>query len=210
MNIKEVLMDRIVDSVIQAICRAGLVQVEVSARHVHLTQEDFERLFGYGKQMTPKRDLSQPGQYLAEERVTLIGPKGRKVKVAVLGPVRKDTQVELSSSDCRDLGISAPIRESGDVKGSAGIIIEGPCGKLEIQQGVIVALKHVHLPTKVANDLGLVDKQLVNVQIYSDRPLIFQDVLIRVSDQFCTRMHIDFDEANAAGVTGFVLGKIIK
>lgn len=202
-------MDNIVDSVMEAICLAGLVQVEVSARHVHLTQADFETLFGVGKNMTPKRDLSQIGQYLAEERVTIVGPKRSMKNIAVLGPPRKITQVELSASDCRELGIMAPVRLSGDVAGSAGIRIEGPCGTIEIQQGTIIAQKHVHLPIEVAEKLELHDQDHVSVQILSDRPAIFQDVIIRVSNRSRTRMHIDFDEANAVGVSGFVLGRII-
>lgn len=203
-------MEQIIQAVMDAIPRAGLVEVEVSARHVHLSQQDLEILFGPGAALTPKRDLSQIGQYLAEERVNLIGSRGRKDRVAVLGPVRKDTQVELSQSDCVALGVKAPLRESGDVEGSGSMIIEGPCGTLEIKQGVIVAHKHVHVPTNIAAELGLKDKDRVSVEIFSERPVIFKDVIIRVSDAFRFRMHIDFDEANAAAVSGFTLGKIIR
>ena len=178
-------MEQIVSAVMDAVHRAGLVEVEVSARHVHLSQADVEVLFGPGARLEPKRPLSQPGQFLSEQRVTLVGPKGRKERVAVLGPARKATQVELSKSDCMELGVKAPVRESGDVAGSGAITIEGPCGTLELKEGVSVA-------------------------VMSERPVIFQDVIIRVSTEFSCKMHIDVDEANAALVSGFTLGKIIR
>ncbi len=203
-------MEEIVRQVMAAVEKAGLVEIEVSARHVHLTQSDFELLFGSGAKMTPRRDLSQPGQYLAAERVNLIGPKGKKTNVAVLGPVRKATQVELSRSDCVALGVKAPLRESGDVKGSGQIRIEGPCGSIDIPEGVIVAHKHIHVPTDMAEKLGLKDKDRVSVEAITQRPVVYKDVIIRVSDQFRFRMHVDFDEANAADISGFTLGKIIR
>ena len=203
-------VDKVIQSVLEAIPRAGLVEVEVSARHVHLTDEHIEVLFGKGAKLTPKRPLSQPGQYLSEERVTLIGPKGKKERTAVLGPARPDTQVELSKSDCVDLGIKAPIRMSGDVKGSGPITIVGPCGTLELTEGAIIAKEHVHLTPDVAKIMGVVDQQHVDVEVFTERPVIFRDVIIRVSKASSCRMHIDFDEANAAFVGGFTLGKIIK
>ncbi len=203
-------MEQLVEAIANSISMAGLVQVEVSARHVHLSQADLEILFGPGAKLTPKRELSQWGQYLAEERVNLIGSRSKKSNVAVLGPVRKETQVELSKSDCVELGIQAPIRESGDVGGSGSVAIEGPCGSLEIRQGVIIAQNHIHIPGKLAESLGLKDKERVSVHVFSERPVIFRNVIIRVSDSFRFRMHIDFDEANAASVNGFVFGKIIK
>lgn len=203
-------MEQIVEAVLMAIPRAGLVEVEISARHVHLSAEHVEILFGKGAVLTHKRDLSQPEQFLAQERVNLIGPKGRKEKVAVLGPVRKDTQVELSKSDCVDLGVKAPVRESGNIEGSGSIVLEGPCGTLEIKEGVIIAHRHIHVPEDIARDLGLKNKEKVSVQIFSDRPVILKDVIVRVSDMFRFRMHIDFDEANAAALNGFTLGRILK
>jgi len=200
----------IVEDIIQTIHKEGLVQVEVSARHVHLSKTDLETLFGAGATLTPKRDLSQPGQFLSEERVNLIGNKGRKNSVAILGPVRKHTQVELSKSDCIELGIQAPLRESGDVEETGEVILEGPCGTLSISQGVIIAKNHIHIPSDIANTLKLRDKEYVNVHIFSERPVIFTNVIIRISDNFRFRMHIDFDEANAAAVSGFVLGKIMQ
>ena len=192
-------MKQFIESVVDSIVQSGLVEVEVSARHVHLTQEDVELLFGKGAVLHPKRPLSQPGQFLSEERVTLIGPKGKKERVAVLGPVRKATQVELSISDCVALGIKAPVRESG-----------GPKGTLDASSAVIVARAHVHVPPQVAAKLDLQDKERVSVQIMTERPVTFDNVVIRVSDQFRYKMHIDFDEANAAQVSGFTLGKILK
>lgn len=202
--------NQIVDAVVEAIQKSGYVQVEISARHVHLSQADLEVLFGPGTQLQPKRPLSQPGQFLSEQRVTLTGPKGSKTNVAVLGPVRKDTQVEISKSDAISLGVKAPLRESGDVEGSGSITIEGPHGSITIPQGVIVAHNHIHMTPENAKLLGLFDKQHVSVEISGDRPIVFKDVIIRVSDKFRCRMHIDFDEANATTVGKFTLGKIIK
>ena len=202
-------MEQLIEQVMDTMTKAGLVQVEVSARHVHLTDQDVEVLFGKGAVLHEKRPLSQKGQYLSEERVTLIGPKGKKERVAVLGPVRSATQVELSVSDCVSLGVKAPLRESGDVEGSGPITIEGPAGSISITQGTIVAHNHIHVPTDVARMLDLKDKEHVSVKILSERPVTFEDVIIRVSDVFTFRMHIDFDEANAASVSGFTLGKII-
>lgn len=202
-------MEEIVSAVMNAIHNAGMVEVEVSARHVHLTQEHVEVLFGPGSELIPARPLSQPGQYLSEQRVTLVGPKGKKERTAVLGPVRKATQVELSKSDCVELGVKAPVRESGDVKGSGAITIVGPCGTLEIKEGVIIAHNHIHVSAADSLKFGLKDKQKVSVEVLSERPVIFKDVIVRVSDQFRCKMHIDFDEANAAMVSGFTLGQII-
>ena len=203
-------MKQFIESVVDSIVQSGLVEVEVSARHVHLTQEDVELLFGKGAVLHPKRPLSQPGQFLSEERVTLIGPKGKKERVAVLGPVRKATQVELSISDCVALGIKVPVRESGDLRDAGPVVIEGPKSTLDASSAVIVARAHVHVPPQVAAKLDLQDKERVSVQIMTERPVTFDNVVIRVSDQFRYKMHIDFDEANAAQVSGFTLGKILK
>ena len=202
--------EAIIRTVLEALPKAGMVEVEVSARHVHLSEKDVEALFGPGAELIPKRPLSQPGQFLSEQRVTLIGPKGRKERTAVLGPVRKATQVELSKSDCVELGVKAPIRESGDVAGSGSITIEGPKGTITIQEGVIIAHNHVHLVPETAAIMGVHDKERVTVEVLTDRPVAFQDVIIRVSETAANRMHIDFDEANAASVSGFTLGRIQK
>lgn len=203
-------MDELVKTVLEATLQAGLVQVEVSARHVHLCRQDVETLFGPGASLTPKRDLSQPGQYLAEERVTIVGPKGKKERTAVLGPARGETQVELSKSDCVELGIPAPLRESGDVAGSGAVTLEGPAGSITILQGGIIARNHIHMTPETAESLALRDRDQVSVKVLTDRPVTFAHVLIRVSPNFRNRMHVDFDEANAANVQGFTLGKILR
>lgn len=203
-------MKNLVNAVVDAIHMSGFVEIEVSAKHVHLTQEDVELLFGEGAVLEPVRPLSQPGQYLSSQRVKLIGPKGTMERVAVLGPVRKATQVELSKSDCVALGVKAPKRESGDIAGSGSIKIEGLCGSLELKEGVIIAHNHIHVTEPDSRKLNLKDKERVSVEVYSDRPIIFNDVIIRVSKDFSCRMHIDFDEANAAGVQGFTLGRIVR
>ncbi len=203
-------MRQLIEKVADLIVESGLVEVEVSARHVHLTQEDVERLFGKGAKLHEKRPLSQPGQFLSEERVTLVGPKGKKEHVAVLGPVRSATQVELSISDCVALGVKAPVRESGDLRDAGPIAIETEGGRIEAGQAVIVAKSHVHVPPKIARELKLQDKEHVSVRVLTERPVTFDNVVIRVSDAFRYKMHIDFDEANAAQVSGFTLGRIIK
>ena len=197
-------------AVVDAIHMAGFVEIEVSAKHVHLTQEDVEVLFGKGAKLEPKRPLSQTGQFLSNQRVTLIGPKRSMERVAVLGPVRSATQVELSKSDCVALGVDAPIRESGDIAGSGSITIQGPCGSLEVKEGVIIAHNHIHVTEEDSIKMNLKDKDRVAVEVYSDRPVIFNDGIIRVSKNFACRMHIDFDEANAASVSGFTLVRIIR
>ncbi len=202
--------EKVVEAVVDEIRTAGLVQIEVSARHVHLDKESVAILFGEGHTLTPKRELSQPGQYLEEERVDVVGPKGSFKNVAVLGPERKHIQVEVSFSDAFALGINPPIRQSGDTKGSASVKLVGPKGEITIDEGAIVALRHVHMTPEDAERLGLVDNQIVSVEALTDRKLIFEDTVIRVSPKFRTRMHVDVDEAGAAHIAGFALGKIIK
>ena len=183
-------MKEIVSAVMDAIHSAGMVEVEVSARHVHLSQEHVEFLFGPGATLTNKRPLSQPGQFLAEQRVTLIGPKGTKERVAVLGPVRSATQVELSQSDAMALGVKAPLRESGDVKGSGAITIQGPCGTLELKEGAIVAHNHIHVTAPDSIRFNLKDGQRVSVALMTERPVVFKDVIIRVSSHFRDRKSV--------------------
>lgn len=202
--------EKVVEAIVDQIRTAGLVQIEVSARHVHLDKESVEALFGVGHKLTPKRELSQPGQYLEEERVDVIGPKGSFKNVAVLGPERKHVQVEVSFSDAFALGINPPIRQSGNTKGSASVKLVGPKGEITIDEGAIVALRHVHMTPEDAERLGLVDNQVVSVEALTDRKLVFEDTVIRVSPKFRTRMHVDVDEAGAAHIAGFALGKIIK
>lgn len=185
------------------------VLVEVSARHVHLSKEHVEILFGEGAVLTPNRDLSQPGQFLSNERVNLIGPRSRMNNVAVLGPERPATQVEISLTDARALGVTAPIRESGDVAGSGSIVIEGPNGTVELAEGVIAAKRHIHVSDTDAEKYGLKDKQIVKVRVDGQRPLVFDDVVVRVNKNFATAMHIDIDEANAAAASGKGMGEVL-
>ena len=187
------------------------VLVETSARHIHLTAEAVESLYGKGAELTVKKELSQPGQFATgNDKITLVGPKGT-LAVSVLGPVRKANQVELSYTDARTLGLKGvPVRESGDIAGTPGLKLVGPAGEIEISEGVIIAKRHIHLHTKDAKAYGLTDKQIVQVKINTDgRSLIFDDVVCRVSDNFALAMHIDTDECNAAGAFGEVYGEIL-
>ena len=184
--------------------------IETSARHVHLTRETVDTLFGKGYVLTNKKDLSQPGQFACEEKVTVIGPKG-SLKASILGPERSADQVELSLTDARTIGLAGvPVRESGDVAGSVGCIIEGPCGRVEINEGVIAAKRHIHMTTADAEVFGVKDKDIVKVRVETARPLIFDDVVVRVSDSYALAMHIDTDESNAACAFGAVYGEIVK
>ena len=185
--------------------------VETSARHVHVTQEHLEILFGKGYELTKKKDLSQPGQYACEERVTVVGPKKELKGVSILGPVRKATQVELSLTDARSIGVAAPVRESGDVAGSAGCKLIGPAGEVELTEGVIAAKRHIHATPADAEQLGVKNGDIVSVKVDTDgRSLVFGDVVVRVSDSYALAMHIDTDESNAAGCGREVYGEIVK
>ena len=187
------------------------VLVETSARHLHVTQEHLEILFGKGYELTKKKDLSQPGQFACEERVDVVGAKKTLPGVSILGPVRPETQVELSLTDARSIGVSAPVRESGDIAGSGACKLVGPCGEVEIAEGVIAAKRHIHMTTDDAARMGLVDKQVVSVKVPSNgRALVFGDVVVRVSDKYALAMHIDTDESNAGGVAPGTMGEIIK
>ena len=175
------------------------ILVETSARHIHVSQEHLEILFGKGYELTKKKDLSQPGQYACAERIDVVGPKKTLPGVSILGPVRPATQVELSLTDARSIGVAAPIRESGDIAGSGACKLVGPCGEVEIAEGVIAAKRHIHMTTADAAEMGRVDKQIVSVKIASEgRETIYGDVVVRVSDKFALAMHIDTDESNAA------------
>ena len=186
------------------------VLVETSARHVHLTEEDIEVLFGKGATLTHKKDLSQPGQFACEERVTLVGPKKSIANVIILGPARSATQVEVSFTDARTLGLTPPVRESGDIAGTPGCKIVGPAGEIEITQGVIVAKRHIHMTPEDARSFGVEDKQIVKVQIKNDmRTTVYDDVVIRVSPKFKLAMHIDTDESNAACAFGEWYGTVL-
>ena len=183
------------------------VELEASGRHVHVTSQQALTLFGHP--LTPKRPLSQPGQYLANERVTVIGPKGEFSNVAVLGPERSAGQVELSMTDARALGLSAPVRLSGDIQNTPGAILSTEKGTVSLQEGVIVARRHIHITPEDAKRMGVVDKQVVSLQAFTQRPLTFGDVVVRVSPDFATYAHLDYDEANACGFTAGDLGRIV-
>ena len=187
------------------------VLVEISARHVHLSQADLETLFGKGYELTVKKELSQPGQFASNERVRVIGTKGEFPAVSILGPVRKATQVELSLTDARSIGVSAPVRESGDIAGSGACRLVGPAGEIEISEGVIAAKRHIHATVADAERMGLKNGQIVEVEIptANERSLTFGDVVVRVSDSYALAMHIDTDEANAAGMAPNSIGIII-
>lgn len=187
------------------------VLIETSARHIHLSSEDFKVLFGEGAQLTFKKELSQPGQYACEERVEVVGPKKSIKGVSILGPFRKQTQVELSATDARSIGLGIAVRESGDLANTPGCKIIGPCGELDIVEGVIVAKRHIHATVKDAEELGVQDKEIVSVKVESEgRSLVFGDVVVRVSDSYALAMHIDTDESNAGLVAPGTLGEIVK
>ena len=188
------------------------VVVEISARHVHVSQEHLEALFGKGYELTVKKMLSQPGQYACEERVRVVGTKGEFPAVSILGPVRPATQVELSLTDARSIGVAAPVRESGDIAGSGACKLVGPAGEVALTEGVMAAKRHIHATTKDAEEMGLENGEIVSVEIptANDRALTFGDVVVRVSDSYALAMHIDTDEANAAGMKPNTIGRVIK
>lgn len=196
-----------VSKLTDAVCSQLFIELEASGRHVHLTKEQAQALFGHG--LTPERLLSQPGQFLARERATVRGPKGEFRDVAVLGPERKETQVEISMTDARALGIPAPVRLSGKVADTPGAVLSGPLGEVQLNQGVIVAKRHIHLTPESAANFGVEDGQTVKLKTFTRRPLIFEDVVVRVSDQFAPYAHLDYDEANACGFQKGDLGRIL-
>ena len=187
------------------------VLVETSARHVHITEEQIEILFGAGAKLTHKKDLSQPGQYACEERVTIVGPKKPIANVIILGPARGKAQVEVSFTDARALGIEAPVRESGDVAGTPGCKLVGPCGEIELSGGVIIAKRHVHLDPATAEQFGLSDKQIVSLKIDNGlgRSTVYGDLVVRVNENFAPAVHLDTDESNAACAFGKCYGELI-
>ena len=190
---------------------ANKVLVETSARHVHVTRDALNILFREGYELTVKKMLSQPGQDASAERIDVVGPKKTLSGVSILGPVRPETQVELSLTDARSIGIAAPVRESGQIAGSGACKLVGPKGEVEISEGVIVAKRHIHMTKADAAEFGVVDKQIVSVKVDSaDRSLIFGDVVVRVSDSYALAMHIDTDESNAAGMAPGTMGEVIK
>ena len=196
------------EALAEAVARRLFVPLEASGRHVHVTQEQAMTLFGHP--LTPARPLSQPEQYLARERVTVTGPKGSIENVAVLGPARKEGQAELSLTDGRALGLELPVRLSGDVSNSPGITLTGSTGTVRLPQGAIAARRHIHLTPETAENFGVRDRQVVRLQTFTGRPLVFDDVVVRVSGDFSPAVHLDYDEANACGFRQGDLGRILS
>ena len=184
--------------------------VETSARHLHVTREVLDILFGEGYELHVKKMLSQPGQFASEEKVQVKGPKGAFPAVSILGPLRSATQVELSLTDCRTIGVTAPVRESGSIEGTPGCELIGPKGSVVIDKGVIAAKRHIHMTPEDAQAFGVENGSIVNVKVNGSRPLVFGDVVVRVSDKFKLAMHVDVDECNAAGLTPDARGEIVK
>ena len=199
------------EQALQALADAVLgqifIELEASGRHVHITEAQAQTLFGHS--LTPKRPLSQPGQYLANERLTILGPKGEFQNVAVLGPARKEGQVEVSLTDGRILGIEPPIRLSGDTQNTPGISLLGPKGRVDLPRGLIAARRHIHLTPADAEKFGVTDGQVVKLQTFTCRPCVFDDVVVRVHKDFAAAVHLDYDEANACGFKNGDLGRIL-
>lgn len=199
--------DRRLEQITKAVLSRLFIEIEASGRHIHVTREQALALFGHP--LTKKRALSQPGQFLANERVTIVGTKGNFENVAVLGPERKEAQVEISLTDCKTLGITAPVRISGDTFGTPGVILLGKLGEVQLVNGVIIAKRHIHMTPEDARKMGVKDGENVRFQTFTRRPVIFEDMTVRVSDKFATFVHIDYDEANACGLETGDLGRIL-
>ena len=196
-----------IEALAEAVLGRILVQLEASGRHVHITKEQAMTLFGHG--LTQERPLSQPGQYLSKERLTVVGPKGEFKNVAVLGPERKEAQVEISLTDGKTLGIQPPVRLSGDVKNSPGCTLAGPRGSIVLDRGVIAAQRHIHLTPEDGKRFGVSDKQVVKLQTFTERPAVFEEVVVRINPDFAAAVHLDYDEANACGFRKGDFGRII-
>lgn len=205
-----IFIEEMAEEIIKRVKQEAFIEVEASGRHVHLSKEHVEILFGKNYELTKMKDLSQPGQFACKERVTVTGPKGSLKNVVVLGPERKDTQVEVSLTDALSIGIKVPIRESGHIENTPGIEISTDRASIFIDKGLIVAKRHIHITPEDAEKFGVRDKEIVKAKVYGDRSLIFDDVVIRVSKNFRTYMHIDYDEANACGFTKGALCRIVK
>lgn len=212
MNKKDenIIIDTIHEQILTKMKKLGFIEIEASGRHVHLSQEHIDALFGKDYNLTKLKDLSQPGQFVCKERISIAGPKGELKNVVILGPARNVTQIEISKTDSRILGLEVPVRESGLIDGTPGIQIMAGENTVALNQGTIIADKHIHMSTKDAADLALKNGDRVDVEVETNRPIIFKRVKIRVSDDFETFMHIDYDEANACDVTGRTFGRIVK
>lgn len=204
-------INQIVEEVVKRIQEQQLTfEVEASGRHIHLSRQDIDALFGTDYQLTKVKDLSQPGQFVCKERITVAGPKGIFQNVVILGPERNASQVEISITDTRDLGIKVPVRESGHIDGTPGVVLINDDRSVRLDKGLIVAKRHIHLTPADAAKNNVTNGQIVKVKVYSSRALVFDDVVVRVSPKFATYMHIDYDEANACGLTKGTRGYIIK
>lgn len=204
------LADSIVEAVVREIRQKLMVEVEASGRHVHLCRQDVELLFGEGYQLTKVRDLSQPGQFVCKERISLTGPKGTLENVVILGPERKETQAEVSLTDSLVLGIKPPIRQSGDIENTPGAIFSNGSRQVVKEKGIIVAKRHMHITPEDAKRLQVRDGEVLNIKVYGDRPVIFEDTVARVHKDFATYVHIDYDEANACGFQKGTFCRIIR
>ena len=196
-----------IDELARAVMYRLFVPIEASGRHVHVTKAQAQTLFGHG--LTPDRPLSQPGQFLAKERVSIIGPKGEFHNVAVLGPERKEAQIEISLTDGRILGLVPPIHLSGQTQGTPGAVLAGPHGQVHVEQGVMAAQRHIHLSPEEGRRFGVTDKQVVRLQAFTSRPVIFEDVVVRIHPDFQAAVHLDYDEANACGFQKGDFGRIL-
>lgn len=203
-------VDQLIDSIVRTLKERLFIEVEASGRHIHLSRQDIDSLFGTGYKLTKVKDLSQPGQFACAERVTVTGPKGSLKNVVVLGPERKASQVEVSLTDALALGVKTPIRQSGDIEGTPEITVSNGDKQIKLTQGLIVAKRHMHITPEDAIKFNVTDGEIVKVKVFGQRPLIFDDLVVRVSKDFRTYIHIDYDEANACGFTKGTLGMIIK
>ncbi len=206
----DILVEAITKAVKKVINEEDFVQVEASGRHIHLSRQAIDDLFGKGYQLTKVKDLSQPGQFVCKERMTIVGPKGKLENVVILGPERTNSQVEISATDAVAIGKQVPVRESGDISGTPGVTLVNGSRKLLLHEGLIVAKRHIHVSPDDAVRMNVEHKEIVQVKVFGKRQLIFDDVVIRVHPNYRTFMHIDFDEANACGFEKGTLGKIIK
>lgn len=204
------IIERIANEIVNELKEKLFIPVEASGRHIHLSRADADSLFGEGYQFTKVKDLSQPGQYACKERVTVTGPKGSIHNVIVLGPERKQSQMEVSLTDALALGIKAPVRQSGDTKGSPGITVTNGSRSVNLAEGIIVAKRHIHMTPEDAQKFNVKDGEIVKVKVSGSRPVIFEDTVVRVSKDFRTYMHIDYDEANACGYNKDSWGIIVK
>ena len=199
--------EKTLQTLANAILDRLFIKLEASGRHVHITEAQAQALFGH--KLTPKRPLSQPGQFLSNERLTVLGPKGEFQNVAVLGPERREAQVEISLTDGRILGVVPPIRQSGDLKDTPPISLLGPKGRVDLSHGLIVAQRHIHLTPADGENFGVTDGQIVKLQTLTSRPCIFDDVVVRISKDFASAVHLDYDEANACGFEDESFGRIV-